>query len=108
MALLVSSGVTILGGINLDYLYIRLDINFIQSGNEIVVIPHIYTTKQAFKTNKLNNEIKINGFDPVLFGYNSEVDGDMIHHAHNSYIGYINEYLTDIIPVNSTIVIDLN
>lgn len=108
MALLVTSGVTIFRDIILETLYIRLDINFIQSGNEIILMPHIYTSKQAFKNNKINNEIIIRGFDPVAVEYNYEVDGDMIRHAHNRFVEYINTYLTDIIPINATIVIDIN
>jgi hypothetical protein len=108
MALLVSSGITIFGDISLDHLYIRLDINFIQTGNEILVTPHVYSTKQSFKSNRINNEIFLIGFDPTLFYYKYEIDGDMIQHAHNQFLEYINTYLMNIIPVNTTIVIDLN
>ena len=108
MALLVTSGVTIFRDISLETLYIRLDINFLQSGDIILLTPHIYSSKHAFKYNKINNEITIKGFDPVVVEYNYEVDGDMVLHAHNKFIEHINSYLTDIIPVDTTIVIDLN
>jgi hypothetical protein len=107
MALLVTSGLTIFGNITLESLYIRLDINFIHSGNEILMTPHVYTSKESFKSNKIYNELIIKGFDPVAVEYNYETDGDMLIHAHNKYIEYINTYLTRIIPNKSTTVIDL-
>jgi hypothetical protein len=108
MALLVSSGITIFRDISLETLYIRLDINFIQSGNEIVITPHPYTSKQAFKESRFNNELIMRGFDPISIEYNYEIDGDMILHAHNSFVEYVNNNLTDLIPINSTIIIDLD
>jgi len=87
MALLISKEVSIVGGVTVPQLYIRLFLTMDYNGNNIYVNTETYISKDAY-LNGQNNSIRIPEIpDSKIFKYDRNNDGiDVLLVAHNKLI----------------------
>ena len=85
MALLIDKNVTVLGGIDLSELYVRLIVGYGPQGSPLTIQTKVYASKAAYEENP-SNEIQVDGVTLLqYFSYNRESDGvDAMGFAHNT------------------------
>jgi len=83
MAILINKPVTILGGINVEQLYLRLFYNHDWDGKNISCLVQKYLSKEAY-INNANHSINIEGIDSqYFFRYDRQKDGvDLLKFVH--------------------------
>ena len=83
MAILINKPITILGGMNIEQLYLRLFYNHEWDGKSISCLVQKYLSKEAY-LNNINHSISIEGIDSqYFFRYDRQKDGiDILKFVH--------------------------
>lgn len=95
MALFINTGKTLYHDVTFNSLYLRLDVILDKSGTKVRIKPHLYSSKEAFKNDPLNNEMtNIKYIPEIMANYDSTVDGDFLTFAHDEYKKFLVEERT--------------
>ncbi len=101
MAILINHDVSILGGVSINQLYLRLLYNVDLSGKNIYCDIFSYCSKNAYLNNWQENIINVDGLPKRYeFSYNSSLNGDPLLYLHNK----IKEKLSTDIYVDNPII----
>lgn len=108
MAVLVENTITLIGGIQVDQLYIRLDHYVNRFGSKIQYVAYPYYSREEYlkdrdtaKNDRGLNLLKVENFqENHTVSYDNEVDeSDILSIVHNSVKSYLTTDLTREVPV---------
>lgn len=91
MALTIEKNLSVLGGVSVSQLYVRLFVVLNYSGRKIVVNTETYVSEAAFDERTTNSLLVFGIPESIEFDYDRSTDGtDLLQVAHNK----MKEYLT--------------
>ena len=101
MALLIEKPIEILGGVSVNQIYTRFEVNLEFNGKTVRTNALNFTSESAYKENVGDNAIYVAGIPGhMVFNYDASVDGsDVLLFVHEKYKEYLSTDVYEDVPV---------